>query len=126
MGRRLLRQFSLRTQVDGFGSSPISYRFANNEGRSDYRALQIQFQRRLSRGIQGLVSYTLGSSHDNVSDDINFGNSPDFFNSLGNNYAASDFDVRHSLSGAITADLPHLPASRALTLMTEGGASTAY
>src|SRR6266536_272061 len=118
-GRRLLRQFGSATQVAGLGSAPISYLFTNNDGRSDYRSLQAQFQRRLSRGIQGLLSYTWGRSFDTVSDDIS-GGIPSQYLNLDQEYAPSDFDVRHSLSGALTIDLPAVSGPRAINLITKG------
>lgn len=78
-----------------------------NEGRSDYRALQLQVQRPYANGWQALVSYTLAESLDNVSDE-----------SISSYQAAlarydpardrgpSNFDVRHSVTGALGYDLP--------------------
>jgi hypothetical protein len=118
-GRRLLRQIVSATLVAGFGSTPITYRLTNNEGRSDYRALQVQFQRRLSKGLQGLLSYTWGRSYDNVSNDTGLG-IPSQYIDLSREYASSDFDVRHSLSGAVTVDLPALSGPSAINLITRG------
>lgn len=67
-----------------------------NEATSDYHALQVQFQRRLSRGLQALASYTWAHSLDDASSD--FG--------IGLDHASSDFDLRHSLSAAATYDIP--------------------
>src|SRR6185295_3962552 len=67
-----------------------------NEATSDYHALQLQFQRRLSRGLQALASYTWSHSLDDASSD--FG--------VGLDHASSDFDLRHSFSTAITYDVP--------------------
>jgi hypothetical protein len=64
---------------------------------SDYDALQVQFQRRLSRGLQALASYTWSHA-------IDYGSY---------NYAQpylrgnADFDLRHSFSSAVTYDLPN-------------------
>ncbi|HJZ79885.1 MAG TPA: TonB-dependent receptor, partial [Pyrinomonadaceae bacterium] len=59
-GRRLLRQEML-TNVN---PSPTftSVRFYRNSATSDYHALQLQFQRRLSKGLQALASYTFSKS----------------------------------------------------------------
>jgi hypothetical protein len=65
---------------------------------SDYAALQVQFQRRLSRGIQGLVSYTLASADD----DVSYDHVEDTVRQRG----PSDFDIRHNLSMAVTLELP--------------------
>lgn len=40
-----------------------------NGGYSHYEALQLQFQRRMSHGLQALVSYTLAKSSDLGSND---------------------------------------------------------
>ena len=97
LGRDLI---SLRRLVN---PSPT---FANvqvvrNEADSDYHALQLQFQRRLSRGLQALASYTWSHSLDDASSD--FG--------VGLDHASSDFDLRHSFSAAVTYDIP-APHSR--------------
>ncbi len=121
-GRRLLRVFTSATTVAGFGPALIQYSLTSNEGKSDYRALEFQFQRRLSRGIQGLLSYTWSRSYDTVSDD--FGGAtldiPSKSINLANEYAPSDFDVRHSLSGALTLDLPAVSGPRVINLITKG------
>jgi hypothetical protein len=41
----------------------------NNSATSNYQALQVKFQRRLSRGLQGLASYTFSHSIDTASTD---------------------------------------------------------
>jgi hypothetical protein len=41
-----------------------------NAGYSHYNALQLQFQRRMSHGLQALVSYNLARSSDLGSNDI--------------------------------------------------------
>jgi len=120
-GRRLLRLPASATTVSGFGSASVLYFLTNNEARSNYRALQLQFQRRLSNGIQGLVSYTWGRSYDTASDDFEpnrFGILSQFLN-LDQEYAPSDFDVRHSLSGALTVDLPAVSRPSLIHLVTK-------
>jgi hypothetical protein len=63
---------------------------------SDYHALQLQFQRRLARGIQALSSYTWSHAIDYGSRDA----------SLPYQRGNSDFDVRHSFTTAVSADIP--------------------
>jgi hypothetical protein len=70
----------------------------NNGSNSNYNSLQAQYQRRLSHGLQALVSYTWSHSIDNLSNDIYFG--PSY--RRGN----SDFDVRHNFAAALTYDVP--------------------
>jgi hypothetical protein len=70
--------------------------FAKNGFTSDYNALQVQFQRRMSHGLQILSSYTWSHSIDygsqNVAAPYVRGN--------------SDFDVRNAFSAALSYDLP--------------------
>jgi len=79
-----------------------------NHGTSDYDAFQLQFQRRLSHGLQALASYTLAHSIDTAStSSIGEGDSL-YFSQLGAiaNRGPSDFDVRNAVSAAVTYDLP--------------------
>jgi hypothetical protein len=69
-----------------------------NDASSDYQSLQLQFQRRLSRGLQALASYSWSHSIDLVSDENQW--------ERGLYKGDSDFDVRHLFSGAITYDMP--------------------
>lgn len=101
VGRRLVRQESISRPNPTFSAVRIS----RNSATSDYHALQLQFQRRLTRGLQALASYTWSHSLDNVS----FDSSPEVpaFNiDVRNERGPSDFDVRHSANAAITYDLP--------------------
>jgi hypothetical protein len=68
---------------------------------SDYDALQMQFQRRITHGLQALASYTWSHALDYGSTNTT---QPE---TRGN----SDFDVRHNLTGALSYDVPqvHLP-----------------
>jgi hypothetical protein len=72
--------------------------FFQNGLTSDYNALQVQFQRRSSHGLQILGSYTLSHS-------IDYGSNN---NSLPYVRGNSDFDVRHNLSAALSYDLPEI------------------
>ncbi len=102
-GRRLLHT---ETLFDANPQFPF-LRLTTNSGRSDYRALQVQFNRRFSRELLSGVSYTWGRSLDNVSEDsarhalltsanARFDRGP------------SDFDVRHQLTGFVNYYIPAL------------------
>ena len=65
---------------------------------SDYDSLQVQFRRRLSRGLTALASYTWSHCLDYGSPNYDFGYQ------RGN----CDFDVRHNLSAAFSYDLPNV------------------
>src|SRR5262249_51284323 len=73
-----------------------------------YHALQLKFQRRLSRGLQGLASYSWARSIDIASTDAistNL-NTPGQIASANLDRGNSNFDIRHSFSAGITYDLP--------------------
>ncbi len=57
---------------------------------SSYNALQLQFQRNVTQGLQVLASYTWSHSIDFGSQNLDFAQTR----------GSSDFDVRHSFSGA--------------------------
>lgn len=107
-GRRLLRTETIRFGSaafvnPNFGNSAI---LATNAAVSDYRALQIQFQRRLSRGLQALAAYTWGRSLDTASNDSGENNIPELLNHVSNDRGPSDFDVRHTFTSALTYNIP--------------------
>ncbi|MGI8470484.1 MAG: hypothetical protein ACR2N3_18755 [Pyrinomonadaceae bacterium] len=69
-GRRLLRQRLISGIVTPAGSAiPLFFNpsLIDNTSTSDYNALQLQFQRRLSRGLQAIASYTWAHSIDTAS-----------------------------------------------------------
>lgn len=76
-----------------------------NAATSDYHALQLKFQRRFSHGLQSLASYTWSHSIDSASTESGF-NLPAAKIDPNLNRGSSDFDVRHSFSGALTYDIP--------------------
>jgi outer membrane receptor protein involved in Fe transport len=81
-----------------------------NADRSNYNALQTEFRRRLSHGLQVLASYTFAKSMDTSSAD--YGNSigaqtlAQLSNVAELNYGYSDFDVRHNYSVGVSYELP--------------------
>jgi len=104
-GKRLLQT--------AFISSPpsnpnVSGNFLDNTASSSYHALQVQFQRRLSHGLQVLASYGLAHSIDNGSAGSSQlqsnagvpGSSPNA------SRGPSDFDIRHTFSAGVTYDIP--------------------
>jgi hypothetical protein len=73
---------------------------------SDYHALQVQYVRRLSRGVQALANYTLAHATDSGSDDstVNLSDNatrPTFY------YGVSRFDRRHAFNSSVTWNLPN-------------------
>lgn len=112
-GRDLLRTEGLGTPNANFTDT---FFLTNNGANSDYNALQVQYRRPLAKRVQALLSYTYSHSLDNASNDT-----ADFVSSsvisAGNDRASSDFDVRHSFSGAVTVALPGRSTSRVLNAL---------
>ena len=98
VGRRLIRTDFLFAPSPSFTSSVL---LVKDTASSDYHAMQLQFQRRLSRGLQTLASYAWSHSIDDASGDTS---------GLGRDRGRgpSDFDIRHSFSSAITYNIPTL------------------
>lgn len=75
-----------------------------NAASSRYDALQLQFNRRLSHGVQALASYSWSHSIDDASAGSAFGNAANALvpQTRDENRGASDFDVRHVISAGMT------------------------
>jgi hypothetical protein len=99
-GRRLLRQERPLNPNPNFQMVNIQ----RSIGTSDYHAMQVEFQRRLSRGLQALLSYTWSHSIDDASSETTLF-APDNRISLRQERGSSDFDVRHSFAAAATYNL---------------------
>jgi len=121
-GRRLLQSVQINAPNPSFAAAD----FFTNTATSDYHALQLQFRRRLSHGVQALASYTWSHSIDTASAGSLFGNEANAFTSVVNpneNRGPSDFDVRNAFSMGVTYDLP-TPKGHAFTNAILGGWST--
>ncbi len=101
-GRELLRQEALFQPNSSFGST---FLLTQNDSISNYHALQVQYRRPLSEHVQALLNYTWSHSLDNASNDVLAGLSNTVI-SAASDYGSSDFDVRHSFSGALTFAVP--------------------
>lgn len=101
LGRSLLRPYDLFEPNANFEEVSV----ITNSGSSNYQALQLKFQRRLSRGLQALASYTFSHSIDNASTDSAFF-TPSLVDNSSIDRGDSDFDVRHAFTGALTYNLP--------------------
>jgi hypothetical protein len=121
LGRRLLQSEYV------FSPNPSFYavQVLGNTANSNYNALQLRFQRRLSSGLQALASYTWSHSIDNGSAASNFVGSNEFVGTLGSraNRGPSDFDIRNSFSAGITYEIP-TPKGNALRKALLGGWSS--
>lgn len=103
LGRRLLRHENIVNPNPRF----VQVRPIRNAGESDYGALQLQFQRRLTRGLQALASYTWSTCHDHASDDSTLF-APLATVTSETEYGPCDFDVRHASSAAVSYGIPAL------------------
>jgi hypothetical protein len=92
----------------------------NNAATSDYRGLQVEYQRRLSRGLQGLASYSWGRSLDNVSGDSVPSLTPSSRLDPQQDRGPSDFDVRHSFNAGFTYEIPAPSRTAALAAVLRG------
>jgi len=68
-----------------------------NGANSSYNALQMQFQRRLSRGLQASLAHTWSHTIDDATNNFTTGKL------LRGN---SDYDIRHNFQGAVTYSVP--------------------
>ena len=100
----------------------------DNSASSYYDALQVKFQRRLSRGLQALASYTFSHSIDNASTDAfaNYLNTPCSGAYPNIDRVDSDFDIRHSFTAGATYDLPSPESHRALRTAFGGWSVDAF
>ena len=104
-GRRLLQT------VDVFSPNAnlAEVQLVTNAASSNYNALQVQFQRRLSHNLQALASYTWSHSIDTASAGSLYGNQAnDLVPGIdpNQNRGSSDFDLRQAFSAAITYGIP--------------------
>ena len=120
-GRRLIQTAEVSEPNPSFQSVDL----ITNAGISDYNALQLQFQRRLSDGLQALTSYTWSHSIDTASAGsfVNAANTLVPTLNPNANRGPSDFDIRNSFSAGLTYDLPS-PKGRAFYNAIVGGWST--
>jgi len=104
-GRRLLQsnQFNFGAANPDIGTVV----FIKNGLTSDYHAMQVQFQRRMSRGLQALASYTWSHS-------IDYGSRNNAFPS---ERGSSDFDLRHNFSAAVSYEVPSTLGSKPVRLL---------
>ena len=110
IGRDLLRVTQLYNLNPNFQDIALT----DNSATSDYHALQLKFQRRLSRGLEGLATYTFSHSIDSASTDAfaNYLNSPGAYANRNLDRGNSDFDIRNAFTAAATYNLPSLSSGK--------------
>jgi hypothetical protein len=104
VGRDLLRNTNLVSPNPNFGFVAVT----SNSATSNYQALQVKFERRLSQGLQALASYTWSHSIDIASTDAfgNYANTPPSVANPNMDRGNSDFDIRNSFTAGVTYALP--------------------
>lgn len=105
-GRRLLRTerlFATAGLPPGLFSCCID--IIRNTAISDYNSLQIQFQRRVSKGLQALASYAWSRSLDTASSDSS-SLTPAEKLDPSTDRGPSDFDITQALKTALTYNIP--------------------
>jgi hypothetical protein len=118
-GRRLLQTTNV---VNPLANPAIQQGlFVDNTASSNYNALQVEFKRRLSGGLQALVSYTFAHSIDNASaGSLGFSSNLSVPGVRDQNRGSSDFDIRHAFTVGITYNLPPPLANRLLLPFLRG------
>jgi len=118
LGRQLLRNEGLSPTNVNFPPGSVFF-LTLNDATSDYEALQLQYRKPLAARFQVLFNYTWSHSLDNASNDTLAAVSGIVI-PAGNDRASSDFDVRHSFSGALTYNVPSVGKSGPLFFLTRG------
>jgi len=116
-GKDLYRQRVLNLLAPGETSPPNpifptgGITLLDNSSNSNYNALQTSVRERLSKRLQGTLSYTWSHSLDEVSTTGGYGSiNSDIFPTnpydLRADYGSSDFDLRQNLAASFTYQLP--------------------
>jgi hypothetical protein len=118
-GRRLLITEAYIAPNPNIGATYL----VGNYGSSDYDALQLQFRRRLTNGLQALASYSWAHSIDTGSTGSGGAIFGDIYSrQLGadSNRGPSDFDIRNAASAALTYDIPAAGGNRLAQIFSQG------
>jgi Carboxypeptidase regulatory-like domain/TonB dependent receptor len=115
VGRRLLQTAVLEAPSANLASAAL----VGNTAASNYNALQIQFQRRLSHGLQTLASYSWSHSIDDGSVGT-FGTGGTYVPASNANRGPSDFDIRNAFSAGLTYDIPAPKMNRFVNTLLGG------
>jgi hypothetical protein len=123
-GRDLLRVTNLFNPNPQFEVVSVT----SNTDVSDYRAVQVKYDRRLSQGVQVLGSYTWSHSTDTASTDAvgTYLNTPDTLADPEFDRADSDFDVRHAFTAGATYVVPELDGHQALRAALSGWSLSSF
>jgi hypothetical protein len=123
-GRDLLRVTNLFNPNPQFQVVSVT----SNTAVSDYHALQVRFDRRVSRGLQAYGSYTWSHSVDTASTDAvgTYLNTPPSIADPSVDRADSDFDVRHAFSAGAIYAIPTIESGHSLRAVLDGWSLGAF
>src|SRR5208337_1424476 len=95
--------FVLPAQEDGLRDNAVF-----NAGRSNYNALQVQLMRRMTHGLQAMISYSFSHSNDTASSEFN--NTQETFTGPSGvqlpPLTPSDYDIHHNFTAALSYNIP--------------------
>lgn len=117
-GQDLLRNEGLIAPNSNFLPGTSFYLTLNNAS-SNYNALQLQYRKPLASHLQALVNYTWSHSLDDASDDTVSAISNTVISNR-NDWGSSSFDVRQSMSAALTYNVPSVARTGFLSILTRG------
>jgi hypothetical protein len=83
-----------------------AFTWQSSEGSSHANALSLRLQKRQSRGVSGSLSYTLGRSRDNTTATGGGATVAQDDQNLDAEWARSNFDRRHQMTGIVSVELP--------------------
>jgi TonB dependent receptor/Carboxypeptidase regulatory-like domain len=120
--RRLMQEDNIYPPLLlGFGNGGYVHA-VQSAGYSHYEALQVQFQRGMSHGLQALVSYSLAKSSDQGSSDQGDLSAGSVSQLVLPPLTPSDFDIRNSIAGAVSYEAPYPPWGRVADAILKGWA----
>jgi hypothetical protein len=101
LGRDLL----YAQEYPSVGPNDYAVYYTDNSASSNYQSLQLQYQRRLRRGVTATATYAWSHSLDDSS--LDFGALPPVGDvSARDSWGPSDFDIRHSFKAAFSWSVP--------------------
>ena len=116
-GRRLLQTAFVLSPNQNYAAAQL----VSNGSTSDYNAFQLQFQRRLTAGLQALASYSWSHSIDTASaGSLGTGSNALTSLSASVNRGPSDFDVRNAFSAGLSYEVPFPKTYRGMRTILEG------
>jgi len=110
------RDLLLTTWINAPNPNVSTAILVTNKGLSRYNALQLQFRRQLSSGLQAVSSYTWSHAIDTGSGGTSALTGVDARVNLGN----SDFDIRNAMTAGITYDIPTPTTNGAVRAVLHG------